>query len=58
MLSKLLVPENLNKIFQIFRLRLWKRFMLETEVIVFTITLLGNKRLSTQNNMSYKNYKE
>ena len=58
MLSKLLVPENLNKFFQIFRLRLWKRFMLETEVIVFTITLLCKKRLSTQNNMSYKNYKE
>ena len=44
------IPKNLNKLSQVFGLGLWKRFMLEKEVIVFTITLLGNKRLSTQNN--------
>ena len=44
------IPENLNKLSQVFGFGLHKCFMLETKGVVFTITLLGNKRLSTQNN--------
>ena len=39
--------KNLNKLAQVFGLGIRKHFMLDIDVIVFTITLLGNERLNT-----------
>ena len=44
MLLKSFIPETLNKLSQVFGLGMWKCFELETEVIVFIITLLGSEQ--------------
>ena len=43
--KNIFVPKNLNKLFQVFGLGLRKHFELETEVIIFTITLSGNEKI-------------
>ena len=49
LLKNFFAPKKLKQTFSSFGLGMGKHFVLDIEVIVFTITLLGNERSKTQN---------